>query len=122
MIRTGFLSLVLGVLMVLPASAAEPSLAGLWEVTISSPQGTRVSTLQLAQSGSEVTGTYKSPRSQGPVTGHLAGNQFELAVVLGNADNTFTLRYVGTLEGDAISGTLHMGSRGEIAFTGKRGE
>lgn len=120
MMKSVFLSLVLGLVAALPAAAAEDTLAGSWQVTVSSPQGTRTSTLQLSQQGSEVSGTYKSSRSEGPVTGHASDGTFELDVVLGHGDGTFTLRYMGTLEGDRIHGTLHMGSRGEIAFSGKR--
>ncbi|MGC4027245.1 MAG: hypothetical protein QM696_00025 [Steroidobacteraceae bacterium] len=120
MIRSGFVSLLLGALLALPAAAAEPTLAGLWRLTIASPQGTRTPSMQLAQDGSDVSGTYKSARGEAPISGRLTGNQFELTVRLGNGDNAFTVQYRGQIQGDAMQGTVLMGSRGEVAFTGER--
>jgi hypothetical protein len=112
------LSLVLGS-TVLPA--AEPAtLAGSWTLKIVVPQGTRTPGMVLVQQGDSVTGTYKAMRGEGPVTGKLTGNSFVLSTQVTTADASLTVEYRGTLTGDTLAGTVHMGLLGEAAFTGTR--
>jgi len=107
-------------LLAATASAAEPSLAGSWQLEIASPQGTRTPTMLLTQSGSQVTGTYKSSRGEVPISGTMQGNEFSLTVKISTQNDTLVVEYKGRLEGDALTGRVMMGARGEANFTGKR--
>ena len=101
--------------------AAEPAtLAGSWTLKIVVPQGTRTPGMVLMQQGESVTGTYKAMRGEGPVSGKLTGNSFVLSTQVTTADASLTIEYRGTLTGDTVAGTVHMGLLGEAAFTGTR--
>ena len=120
MIRSCLVAMALGAFMAVPVAANEPSLAGNWQLKIASPQGTRMPTMTLTQSGGEISGIYHGSRGDVPIAGRLTTNQFELTVKLGTGDNTFTVQYRGVVQGDALSGKVLMGHRGEAEFTGER--
>lgn len=103
-----------------PAAANEPSMAGSWQLKISSPQGTRKPTMTLVQNGNELSGVYHGTRGEVPIEGRITNGQFELTVKLGSGDTAFTAQYRGQVTGDALSGKVLMGHRGEAEFTGQR--
>ena len=102
------------------ATAADGSLTGTWQLEIVSPQGTRTPTMVLTQSGSQVTGTYKSSRGEVPIHGTIQGSEFALTVHIATDTEKLKVEYKGRLDGDALTGRVMMGPRGEANFTGKR--
>ena len=107
-------------LLAATANAADPSLAGSWQLEIASPQGKRTPTMMLSQNGTQVTGTYKSSRGEVPISGTMNGNEFSLTVKISTQNDSLVVEYKGHLEGDALNGRVMMGTRGEANFTGKR--
>ena len=107
-------------LFAMAASAADGSLAGAWQLEIVSPQGTRTPTMTLTQSGNQLTGTYKSTRGEVPIAGTVQGDEFALTVKIETASDKLVVEYKGRVQGDALSGRVMMGARGEANFTGKR--
>lgn len=107
-------------LMATAALAAEPSLSGQWQLEISSPQGKRTPTMTLTQTGGQVTGTYMSQRGPVPISGTIQGTDFALKVDIETPSDKLTVEYKGHLAGDALTGRVMMGARGEAEFTGKR--
>lgn len=120
MIRSSLVAMVLAAFVAVPVAASEASLAGNWQLKISSPQGTRMPSMSLVQRGNELSGTYHGTRGEVPIEGRITGSQFELTVKLGSGDTAFTAQYRGRIDGDALSGKVHMGHRGEAEFTGQR--
>jgi hypothetical protein len=107
-------------LFVAAASAAEPSLTGQWQLEITSPQGTRTPSMTLTQTGTQVSGTYKSQRGEVPISGTIQGADFALTVKIETPSDKLTVEYKGRIDGEKLSGRVMMGARGEAAFTGKR--
>lgn len=102
------------------AVAYAASVAGTWTLSIESPQGTRESTLVAAQNGEAITGTMKTQRGEMPVTGTLKGNAIAFGYKVSMQGNEMDIQYTGTVEGDAMSGTVSFGGMGEGKFTGKK--
>lgn len=107
-------------LLATAASAAEPTLAGSWQLSITSPQGTRTPTMKLTQTGTEISGTYTSSRGDVPISGTIHGNEFALTVKIAAQNDTLVVEYRGRVVGNELSGRVMMGARGEADFTGKR--
>jgi hypothetical protein len=94
--------------------------AGTWALSVESPRGTRQSTLVLTQKGEEIAGTMKSERGDMPVSGTLKGNALAFGYKMSMQGNEMDIKYTGTVDGDAISGTVSFGGMGEGKFTGKK--
>lgn len=103
------------------ALAGDPAnMAGTWTLKIVVPQGTRTPGMVLAQQGEALSGTYKATRGEGAVTGKVTDNSFVLTTQVSNGEATLVIEYRGTVSGDTVTGTVHMGRLGEAAFTGTR--
>lgn len=112
--------MVMAVVGVASAAAAEADLSGAWQLEIVSPQGTRTPTMTLTQTGTQVSGSYKSQRGEVPISGTIQGADFTLTVKLEGQTEKLTVEYKGRVEGAALKGRVMMGARGEADFTGKR--
>jgi hypothetical protein len=119
------------------APVAAQNLTGTWELESQTQRGTQNITLTLVQDGSELAGsvtlTFGGRRGGGgggggggPETfdienGTVDGNSFSFASTITFGDNSVTLSYSGTYEGDAMEGTIEGGRGGGRPFTGERG-
>jgi hypothetical protein len=125
-IRTKGVALAMLAATALLASATgfadEATLTGTWNLTIDSPQGKRTPTLTLTQSGSTLTGTYKSKMGEAPVTGKVTGDEFALDVKLERQGQEMTVAYKGTVSGSDMKGMLYMGRMGNVPFTGVKAQ
>ena len=117
-IRLAALCLLLAVPLIV--SAAEGTMAGIWDFKIVSPQGTRTPKLTLTQSGNQLTGTYQGMRGESAITGTLNGNEFSLTTKIETRDASLVIEYRGVLTGDKVAGRVLMGSLGETGFTGAK--
>jgi hypothetical protein len=106
--------------MAVAAVAYAAGVAGTWTLSVESPRGTRDSTLILAQEGEAITGTMKSQRGDVPVSGTLKGKAIAFGYKMSMQGNEMDIQYTGTVEGDAMSGTVSFGAMGEGKFTGKK--
>ena len=91
----------------LSALAADSSatLAGQWKLSMSAPRGTTEGTLTLQQDGNKLTGKYKGPRGESPVTGNVDGDSVSFNMEF-KARRTVTIAFTGNLDGDKMSGTF----------------
>jgi hypothetical protein len=112
--------MVMAIVGVASAAAAEADLSGKWQLEIVSPQGTRTPTMTLKQDGTQVSGTYNSQRGDVPIAGSIQGADFTLTVKIEGQTEKLTVEYKGRVEGGTLTGRVMMGARGEAAFTGKR--
>ena len=112
--------MVMLVVGIASATAAEADLSGTWQLEIVSPQGTRTPIVTLTQTGTQLSGTYKSQRGEVPVSGSIQGNDFILTVKLEGQTEKLTVEYKGHVDGNVLNGRVMMGARGEANFTGKR--
>ena len=107
---------------------------GEWLLTLTTPNGERVITLNLEQDGTAITGTALAEGQEEPseVTGTIEGNAITLNMTMGRGgrggggggggggSRGGPRAWEGTVDGDTMSGTFSMGSRGEIEWSATR--
>ena len=92
------------------AGAQATKVAGKWDMTTEGGQrGPQTATLTLVQDGGKLTGTMAGGRGDTPVTGTIDGNKITLTVTRTTPNGDVTSTYMGTVDGDAMKGTVHMG-------------
>ncbi len=94
---------------------------GNWTLTLTTPDGqTFEPSVALKLDGGKLTGHYTGPAGEADIQdGTHSGNEFAFAVVRDQG----TLKYKGTIDGDAIKGTVDFdlgGQSGTMEFVGKR--
>ncbi|MFZ0498559.1 MAG: hypothetical protein WAM52_05465 [Steroidobacteraceae bacterium] len=99
----GALALLLSGVLGVPGIAAAqtpPSLSGTWQLSCLGRKGhVRQITLQIAQSGSTLSGSFSAPRRSGKLSGTVQGGQVSLQ--LGADDQAITL--TGTTDGNSMT-------------------
>jgi imidazolonepropionase-like amidohydrolase len=87
-----------------------PTLAGTWQVEIESADGKVAATLEIAQKGSALSGTFKSSQGEGRIaSGKLDGDKFEFVVAIGVGAQNIELKFsggTGELQDGKLAGTL----------------
>jgi hypothetical protein len=110
-------------LLAVPALAVAEdavNVTGNWEVSWQGRQGMRIINIAFQQDGEKLTGTYVASTGQEvPVTGTIEGAKITFSVTMPTQQGEFTINFKGTVEGDAMSGTLTVGDA-ERPWTGKK--
>lgn len=102
------------------AAAQATKVDGKWDMTVQGGQrGPQTSSLALVQDGGKLTGTLTGGRGATPVTGTIDGNKITLSVTRTTPNGDVTSTYTGTVDGDAMKGTVHMG-QGDRDWTAMR--
>ena len=96
-----------------------PTMTGTWAFEVNHSAGTSTPTVTITQTEGKLSGTYQSTYGQFNLTGTIKGADFTFSVEVGT-EQKVTLVYNGTLNGDAVKGSMTMGEMGEGTFTGKR--
>lgn len=96
-----------------------PTMTGTWGLEVQHSAGTSTPTLTITEAGEKLSGKYIGSYGESVLTGSIKGADFTFSVEIG-AEQKVTVVYTGTLDGDAIKGSLTMGEMGEGTFTGKR--
>jgi hypothetical protein len=93
-------------LLAIPALAADVS--GTWQFSVDLDGGGHGDpTFVLKQAGAKITGTFKNPQGESPVTGTLTGNAIKLERKGERDGQAFTATYAGKLDApDKMSGTV----------------
>jgi len=96
---------------------------GTWLVTMESPRGTREGTLELAVQGAALKGTWSGPQGAQEFSGgSIEGAALSWRVEMEGPMGKMSLNFSGSVDGDAITGSVEFGSRGSGSFTAKRAE
>ena len=100
---------------------APANVAGEWQLTIDTGQGTGTPTVTFQQDGEKLTGTYSSQVfGEQKVTGSVKGNAITFGFTATLEGNSFEITYTGTVEKDTMKGKVKLGDVGEGTFTGKK--
>lgn len=104
-----------------PQAQEKPAatMTGTWLIEAQHSAGVSTPTATITQTGGKLTGTYTGSYGQFELTGSIKGADFTFSVEIGS-EQTVTVVYTGTLDGDTIKGSLTMGEMGQGTFTGKR--
>jgi hypothetical protein len=93
---------------------------GNWNLTLNTPMGERTATLNVASSGSTLTGTQAAEGDSAEIfDGTVNGNDVSWKVSITNP-MPLTLEFTGKISGDSIAGDMGIGFMGSFAFTGTR--
>lgn len=104
----------------LDTSRGVPSVDGQWTLTVESPMGREQLAATFAQSGAHLTGMLSGAAGEVPIEGRVEGNQLQFEMSLDVRGQPLLLDYVGTVEGDTMSGTVQFGPIGTGKFSGVR--
>jgi hypothetical protein len=89
------------------ASTTAASAAGNWQVSWTGRDGSpKQGSMQIQQSGANLSGTFQAPRGSTKLSGNLQGNQVSLNIKAGKQQLTMT----GTVDGNKMAGTTGQGS------------
>jgi hypothetical protein len=103
------------------AAGADPAdVTGIWTMTVETAMGSGTPTFTLTQEGGEVTGTYEGYFGEAPVTGTVEGDEVTLHLEVNAQGQDMTVDYIGTVDGDTVSGRVVFGDYGEATFEGTR--
>jgi hypothetical protein len=89
------------------ANNAAASAAGSWQVSWKGRDGSqKQGSMQITQTGTNLSGSFQAPRGSTKLSGNLQGNQVSMQMKVGGKQITMS----GTLEGDRMSGTMGQGN------------
>ena len=100
--------------------AAQATLTGEWAMSFTTPRGRSEYTLYLTQEGPRLNGHLTSEYGETPVKGTVNGEEVKLAWSIMENGKTLDISVTATAKGDAINGTIKLGTVGEGPFTAER--
>jgi hypothetical protein len=108
--------------LILAASAPAQSVnvTGEWDLTITSPQGTRESKASFKQDGEKLTGAFKGPRGELPIEGTVKGKEIKFKYTVKFQDQDLPITMTGNVDGDAMKGEADFGGFAQGDWSGKR--
>lgn len=93
---------------------------GTWNLSMTTPMGTREVPLLLASSGDGLTGEFQAPQGNSPVSGTVSGKTLTFTTMFNGAMGRMELTFNGEHDGDGIAGTVQFGMFGSGPFSAKR--
>lgn len=95
------------------STADEIDVSGVWELTSESPRGSNTRDMTIAQDGTKLTVTMQSRRGEEVVyEGSVSGSEIEWSMTRETPRGEMTIVYKGTVNGDAMAGTVQFGNFG----------
>jgi hypothetical protein len=108
-------------LMPLLVAGTEPqNVTGTWTMQVETGMGSGSPTFTLTQEGGSVSGTYEGYFGTAPVTGTVEGDAVTLSIEVSAQGQDVKVDYVGTVDGDSMTGKVVFGQWGEGTFEGTR--
>jgi hypothetical protein len=103
-------ALVLTVAQARPLVPPQSSVAGEWDITIDSPQGSNKALLVLKKDGDKLTGAMKSARGERPLTSvTLSGGDITFVMNANVQGQDMVFTYKGKVEKDSMKGDADFG-------------
>jgi hypothetical protein len=93
---------------------------GVWDVSITSQEGTAHPSLTLRQDGEKITGTYSGRMGDADLEGTLKGNDIRLTFALKFQDVSYTVTYRGTVTDNGMQGSASFSNGGAGTWSAKR--
>ena len=100
--------------------AAQADMAGEWEVSFAAPQGPMEFTMYVMQQGPRLTGRLTGEYGEFPLRGTLDGAAFTITWSLPDGGRSVDITFTGKIDGDSLSGTAKLGTRGSGPLSGTR--
>jgi len=115
-----FLLILIAVACVMSIMGQGGGVAGSWDVTLNSPQGTFNVQFNLKQDGEKVSGVVKGQRGELPLEGTLKGKEVMLKWTTKYQDNDLPITVTGTVDGTTMKGSADYGGFAQGDFSAKR--
>ena len=104
-----------------PVAAPAPDVNGQWDVQIQYIASASSHTLHLKQAGSRLEGLHQGDFVSRDLTGTIEGTAVQISSSYTERHgDALSFRFTGTVDGDAMSGTLDMGEYLTAAWTAKK--
>jgi len=103
-----------------PAWTFAEDVSGPWDLTVQTQQGTASPAVNFKQDGERLAGTYRGRMGETALQGTLKGNNIQFTVRLKFRDQDFLVTYTGTVEGNAMKGTVQFGNSASGTWTARR--
>ena len=105
-----------------PSQGAETrvDVSGTWTFQVEFSGGSGTPTMTFKQDGEKLTGHYSGQLGEAPLTGTIKGTAIEFAIDVDVQGTAAHIVYSGTVEKDAMKGTVKLGDFGEGTFTAKK--
>ena len=127
MVISGRIAVAAAVLLVAATLAAQDkpaekpaNVAGTWDLSVTSPNGTGSRALTLRQDGEKLTGEIESSVSSGKVAGSVKGNAVAFTATVAMDTGTFEIHYSGKVDADKMTGDVDFGEYGRGTWSGVR--
>lgn len=114
-------ALVCTLVLALSAMAQSTNVTGPWDLTITSPQGTREAKASFKQEGEKLTGALKNPRGELPLDGEVKGKEIKFKYTIKFQDQDMVITMTGNVDGDTMKGSADFGGFAQGDWSGKRG-
>lgn len=96
------------------------SVDGVWTITVSTPRGDQVSTLTIATAGETFSATMAGQRGTSEIKdGKIDGANLSWSSQI-TSPMPMTLSYKAKIDGDALTGSVQLGSFGSAPLKGVR--
>lgn len=104
-----------------PADAkTTASVAGKWDMSAETPQGTTPVTLVIKLDGKKVTGTMSGPQGEIPMEGEFADGKLTMSISFQGNGGSMNITFNGALKDDGtLAGTFDFG-QGEMKWSATR--
>lgn len=116
------LAVALGIVAaaVVVSVTAQSNVAGDWNMTIDSDQGSLSATMTFKQDGEKVTGSMPTEQITFEFEGTISDNKLELVAEIDAGGAFLEVILEATVDGDEITGTLDFGGYGSGDITATR--
>lgn len=112
--------LALSLLTAAPAFA-QTNVAGDWDVTVTSPQGTNTTLVTFKQDGDKVSGLFKSPQGELPFEGGtMTGSDLKFTFTITTQGMQLPITLTGRVEGATMAGKADFGGFAEGDWSARR--
>ncbi len=99
---------------------AQADMAGEWTVEFGTPRGPQEFTMYVSQEGSRLTGRLTSDAGEFPLRGSVTDAEFTITWSIPDGGQILQITFTGKVEGDSLSGSAKLGTRGSGPLSGKR--
>lgn len=101
-------------------AAPSGNLSGQWDVNVKFFSSIIKHTFSLQQDGNWINGSHKSQFDERSIGGAIEGDQIKLSSTISKPGDQITFYFSGSVNGDTISGDIHMGEYRTAKFTASR--
>ena len=96
------------------------NVTGTWVFEVETSAGSGSPTMTFKQEGEKLTGQYSGQLGELPLTGTVKESKITFQMDVSVEGTNLTIVYSGTVEKDAMKGTVSLGQAGDGTFTAKR--